>query len=189
MTDVTYLQNPAVFPALDKALFEAPSVARLTTHERSWHKPRFLMLYGSVRERSYSRLLTFEAARLLEAMGGEVRVFNPSGLPLPDDTPDTHPKVKELRELVQCTFMRLARRLAKQYAWWGWAAPNTVTTRANAVPAPASISSGSVASQRASMWIIAATREADRLLPRHWLSGVIRDCIQGMWNTSRCSAG
>lgn len=59
------------------------------------------MLYGSVRERSYSRLLTFEAASLLEAMGGEVKVFNPSGLPLPDDAPDTHPKVKELRELVQ----------------------------------------------------------------------------------------
>jgi arsenic resistance protein ArsH len=101
MTDITYLQNPTTFPALDGALFEVPSVARLTTHERSRHKPRFLMLYGSVRERSYSRLLTFEAARLLEAMGGEVKVFNPSGLPLPDDAPDTHPKVKELRELVQ----------------------------------------------------------------------------------------
>lgn len=57
------------------------------------------MLYGSVRERSYSRLLTFEAARLLEAMGGEVRIFDPSGLPLPDDAPDTHSKVQELREL------------------------------------------------------------------------------------------
>lgn len=101
MTDITYLQNSTAFPALDEALFEVPSVARLTTHEQPWHKPRFLMLYGSVRERSYSRLLTYEAARLLEAMGGEVKVFNPSGLPLPDDAPDTHPKVKELRELVQ----------------------------------------------------------------------------------------
>jgi len=101
MTDITYLQNPTEFPALDEVLFEIPSVARLATHERSRHKPRFLMLYGSVRERSYSRLLTFEAARLLEAMGGEVKVFNPSGLPLPDDAPDTHPRVKELRELVQ----------------------------------------------------------------------------------------
>ena len=72
MTDITYLQNPTEFPALDEVLFEIPSVARLATHERSRHKPRFLMLYGSVRERSYSRLLTFEAARLLEAMGGEV---------------------------------------------------------------------------------------------------------------------
>ena len=101
MTDITDLPNPTAFPALDEALFEVPSVARLTPHERSRHKPRFLMLYGSVRARSYSRLLTFEAARLLEAMGGEVKVFNPSGLPLPDDAPDTHPKVKELRELVQ----------------------------------------------------------------------------------------
>src|SRR5690606_17323964 len=101
MTDITYLQNPTEFPALDEALFEVPSVARLATHERSRHKPRFLMLYGSVRERSYSRLLTFEAARLLEAMGGEVKVFNPSGLPLPDDAPATHPKVQELRAQVR----------------------------------------------------------------------------------------
>src|SRR5690606_13299366 len=101
MTDITYLQNPTEFPALDEVLFEIPSVARLATHERSRHKPRFLMLYGSVRERSYSRLLTFEAARLLEAMGGEVKVFNPTGSPLPDDAPDTHPQVKERRELVR----------------------------------------------------------------------------------------
>jgi arsenic resistance protein ArsH len=58
-------------------------------------------LYGSLRERSFSRLLTEEAARLLRAMGGEVRIFNPSGLPLPDDAPETHPKVIELRELTQ----------------------------------------------------------------------------------------
>ncbi len=56
------------------------------------------MLYGSLRQRSYSRFLTFEAARLLEAFGAEVRVFNPSGLPLPDDARETHPKVQELRE-------------------------------------------------------------------------------------------
>lgn len=65
------------------------------------HPPRILMLYGSVRERSYSRLATEEAARLLTAMGAEVRIFNPSGLPLPDDAPETHPKVMELRELVR----------------------------------------------------------------------------------------
>ena len=59
------------------------------------------MLYGSVRERSYSRLATEEAARLLTAMGAEVRIFSPSGLPLPDDAPDSHPKVMELRELVR----------------------------------------------------------------------------------------
>lgn len=58
------------------------------------------MLYGSLRARSYSRLLTFEAARLLEAMGGEVQVFDPTGLPLPDGAPDSHTKVQELRDLV-----------------------------------------------------------------------------------------
>lgn len=65
------------------------------------HPPRILMLYGSVRERSYSRLATEEAARLLTAMGADVRIFNPSGLPLPDDAADTHPKVMELREMVR----------------------------------------------------------------------------------------
>lgn len=65
------------------------------------HPARILMLYGSVRERSYSRLATEEAARLLTAMGAEVQIFNPSGLPLPDDAPESHPKVMELRELVR----------------------------------------------------------------------------------------
>lgn len=65
------------------------------------HPPRILMLYGSVHERSYSRLATEEAGRLLTAMGADVRIFNPSGLPLPDDAPESHPKVMELRELVR----------------------------------------------------------------------------------------
>ena len=65
----------------------------------SHHKPRILMLYGSLRERSYSRFLTMEAAQLLETFGAEVRIFNPSGLPLPDDAPSAHPKVQELRDL------------------------------------------------------------------------------------------
>lgn len=58
------------------------------------------MLYGSVRQRSYSRLLTYEAMRLLEHMGAETRLFDPSGLPLPDDAAEAHPKVAELRALV-----------------------------------------------------------------------------------------
>lgn len=94
-------ERAATLPALDAAHFERPSTARLTTAAPSTHAPRFLLLYGSLRERSFSRLLSVEAARLLEAMGGEVRVFNPSGLPLPDDAPDTHPKVQELRALSQ----------------------------------------------------------------------------------------
>lgn len=89
----------ATFPALHADLFDVPTPARLTAPTPSTHAPRILMLYGSLRERSYSRLLTYEAARLLEALGAEVRIFNPSGLPLPDDAPETHPKVQELRQL------------------------------------------------------------------------------------------
>ena len=63
------------------------------------HPPKILLLYGSVRERSFSRLATEEAARLLEFFGAETRIFNPSGLPLPDDCDANHPKVQELREL------------------------------------------------------------------------------------------
>lgn len=63
------------------------------------HKPRILLLYGSLRARSYSRFLTMEAARLLEHFGAETKIFDPHSLPLPDDTPDTHPKVQELRAL------------------------------------------------------------------------------------------
>ncbi|KVH09577.1 NADPH-dependent FMN reductase [Burkholderia anthina] len=87
-------------PQLDATLFQVPDVAHLRPAAPSTHSPRFLLLYGSLRERSFSRLLTEEAARLLTAMGAEVRMFNPSGLPLPDDAPESHPKVVELREHV-----------------------------------------------------------------------------------------
>ncbi|MBA8901728.1 arsenic resistance protein ArsH [Phyllobacterium sp. P30BS-XVII] len=65
----------------------------------SVHWPRILLLYGSIRKVSYSRLLTQEAARLLEHFGAETRVYDPEGLPLPDDAPVDHPKVQELRDL------------------------------------------------------------------------------------------
>ena len=87
-------------PNIDPALFGVPALERLHT-PASPHAPRILLLYGSVRERSYSRLVSEEAARLLQAMGAETRTFDPRGLPLPDDAPDTHPKVQELRQLAQ----------------------------------------------------------------------------------------
>ena len=86
-------------PQLDEHCFKLPQQQLLVSQHASTHPPRILMLYGSLRERSYSKLLMLEAARLLEAMGSEVRVFDPLGLPQPDAAPDTHPKVKELRDL------------------------------------------------------------------------------------------
>lgn len=90
----------ADLPQLDTASFSIPSAAQLQYPQPS-HAPRFLLLYGSLRTRSFSRLLTEEAARILTLMGGEVKIFNPSGLPLPDDAPETHPKVAELRQLCE----------------------------------------------------------------------------------------
>lgn len=91
--------DPDTLPALAREHFEPPSPDRLRPATTTTHSPRFLLLYGSLRERSYSRLLTWEAARLLRAMGAETRVFDPAGLPLPDGEPETHPKVQELRDL------------------------------------------------------------------------------------------
>ncbi|WP_338548283.1 arsenical resistance protein ArsH [Roseovarius phycicola] len=74
--------------------------ARLFPTERPTHPPRILLLYGSLREHSYSRFLSEEAARLLTHLGADTKSFDPQGLPLPDDAEVTHPKVAELRELV-----------------------------------------------------------------------------------------
>ena len=84
---------------LDAACFQVPSQSSLAPKAPSNHPPKILLLYGSLRERSYSKLLTLEAARLLEAMGAEPRVFDPMDLPQPDAAPESHPKVKELRDL------------------------------------------------------------------------------------------
>jgi arsenic resistance protein ArsH len=84
---------------IDVASFEIPTQSQMGVRVASSHAPRILMLYGSLRERSYSKLLTLEAARLLESMGAEVKVFDPQGLPQPDGAPDSHPKVQELRAL------------------------------------------------------------------------------------------
>lgn len=87
-------------PQVDAALFAAPALEKLQATP-SAHAPRILLLYGSLRERSYSRLLVEEAARLLQALGAEPRIFDPQGLPLPDSTPESHPKVQQLRQLAQ----------------------------------------------------------------------------------------
>ncbi|WP_333474468.1 arsenical resistance protein ArsH [Mesorhizobium qingshengii] len=86
-------------PNLDEEQFQPIDLQALLDAPRSIHKPRVLMLYGSLRERSYSRLATEEAARILRRLGAEVRIYNPSGLPLPDSTSVEHTKVKELRDL------------------------------------------------------------------------------------------
>ncbi|MEP4145892.1 MAG: arsenical resistance protein ArsH [Halioglobus sp.] len=78
----------------------SPTVDDLSPAKYSTHPPRILLLYGSLRERSFSRLVVEESARLLEELGCETRIFNPSGLPLPDDGDENHPKVQELRELM-----------------------------------------------------------------------------------------
>lgn len=86
--------------------FQSPTPETVFAAAPSEHKPRILLLYGSLRERSFSRLVVEESERILQKMGAETHIFNPSGLPLPDDLIDgktadeNHPKVKELRDWV-----------------------------------------------------------------------------------------
>ncbi len=87
-------------PQLSEEHFREIDERRLFPGNRTTHPPRILLLYGSLRARSFSRLMTEEAARVLTRLGAEPRSFNPSGLPLPDDTGADHPKVQELRDLV-----------------------------------------------------------------------------------------
>lgn len=89
------------FPNLTEDCFRPIDDMALFAGRRSTHPPRILLLYGSLRQRSFSRLMAEEAARLLRRFGAEPRFFHPSGLPLPDDAADTHPKVAELRDLSQ----------------------------------------------------------------------------------------
>ncbi|WP_449406406.1 arsenical resistance protein ArsH [Paracoccus thiocyanatus] len=86
-------------PNIDPASLRPIDMAALAAPGAPTHPPRILMLYGSLRTRSYSRFASEEAARLLRWFGAETRTFNPSGLPLPDAEGPDHPKVKELREL------------------------------------------------------------------------------------------
>jgi len=92
------LPDPDLLPALDpRHLLRRPAAG---LPDPLGHPPRILLLYGSLRERAYSRLAVEEAARLLQAFGAETRIFDPSDLPLPDQVPgDDHPAVQELRTL------------------------------------------------------------------------------------------
>lgn len=93
------LPDHDLFPALDERFLVPIDATRLVPPGGAMHPPRILLLYGSLRERSYSRLLAFECARLLERFGCETRIYDPAGLPLPDGAPADHPKVQELRAL------------------------------------------------------------------------------------------
>ena len=86
-------------PNVDPNLIEQPTFEKVQAKKLA-HPPRILLLYGSNRERSYSRLAVLEAGRILEYFGAEVKIFHPKGLPLPEDADTEHPKVKELHELL-----------------------------------------------------------------------------------------
>ena len=88
----------AGMPNLSAAHVDAPTVEKLSPAAMA-HAPRILLLYGSLRERSFSKLLVLEAERLLRHFGAETRVFDPHGLPMVDSVGADHPKVQELREL------------------------------------------------------------------------------------------
>ncbi|TFW16334.1 arsenical resistance protein ArsH [Duganella callida] len=86
-------------PNIDPAQLDLPTLAKLAENGDMDHPPRILMLYGSLRERSFSRYLTEEAARILRHFGADVKIFDPTELPMVGSVAEDHPKVAELREL------------------------------------------------------------------------------------------
>ncbi|MDZ7822674.1 MAG: arsenical resistance protein ArsH [Ahrensia sp.] len=86
-------------PNIDATCFKPIDLVALGATNQPPHRPRILILYGSLREKSFSRFSAEEAARILEAYGAEVKIFNPAGLPLVDDANEAHEKVQELRHL------------------------------------------------------------------------------------------
>lgn len=93
------MHNIADLPNIDPRQLDIPTPDKLEPAGELRHPPRILMLYGSLRERSFSRFLTQEAARILEHFGAEVKIFDPAALPMAGGAPEDHPKVVELREL------------------------------------------------------------------------------------------
>lgn len=97
MTRLRTLADPGHLPALDQMFVHTNPATGLGPQDPP---PRILLLYGSLRERSFSRLAVEEAARLLQLFGAETRIFDPFDLPLPDQVNgDDHPAVRELRDL------------------------------------------------------------------------------------------
>jgi len=86
-------------PNIQEQLLDMPDMAKLAQQGELSHPPRILLLYGSLRERSFSRFLTEEAARILEHFGAEVKIFDPMELPMAGSVLEDHPKVVELRAL------------------------------------------------------------------------------------------
>ena len=91
----------AELPNIDPNNIQPIDIESLVGINDPRHPPKILVLYGSLRSRSFSKLAAVEASRLLRWYGCEVKMFDPSGLPLPDDADTEHPKVQELRELAQ----------------------------------------------------------------------------------------
>ena len=88
-------------PNINEAAFTPIDVDALFPTERSKHPVKILLLYGSLRKTSYSRLVAEEAARILDRLGAEVKFYDPTGLPLVDEVNGDHPKVKELHDMVK----------------------------------------------------------------------------------------
>lgn len=93
------MQPIPTLPNIKPELLDMITAEKLKPPGGMDHPPRVLMLYGSLRERSFSRFLTYEGARILEHLGAEVRIFDPTELPMVGSVPETHPKAVELREL------------------------------------------------------------------------------------------
>lgn len=86
-------------PNIDESQLDIPELQKCVPTP-SLVAPKILLLYGSLRERSFSRLVVEESARILIKLGAQVEIFNPHGLPQTNTEDHDHPKVKELRELM-----------------------------------------------------------------------------------------
>ena len=93
------MSSDVSLPNIDSDLMDKPTLEKCLPQPAE-HAPRILLLYGSLRKRSFSRLVVEEAARILTHMGADVKIFNPEGLPQTDTDDGNHPKVQELRDLM-----------------------------------------------------------------------------------------